>query len=53
MSVEGGELTKYVRRAAFWLAIADTRTIPVKIAGHASPFENGPEANRKRSAHDQ
>lgn len=42
ISVEGGALPRSIRCAAFWIAIAATRTMPVTTACQLSAFWKGP-----------
>src|SRR5262249_45371845 len=43
MIVDGGKADRWIRLAAFWIAIAATRVMPVRRAFGASPLVNGPQ----------
>ena len=43
INVVGGAVPRWIRCAAFWIAIADTSTMPVTTACQASPSVKGPK----------
>src|SRR5215471_14879684 len=50
MIVDGGKADRWTRFAAFWIAIAATRVMPVTRAVGASPFAKGPQVMANAAA---